>query len=224
MFVVLSDLRFTLSRKAATLSRMAAPRLQSTETRPPTAASNGSTNIRLPTSGLSVMCKQPSIRRPRGHRLQNPVPTGSGLGYQAVNAMISELVGHYGVCRLSAVLVRGNLRSKRLLERLAFSLASPEQHAAHRVAPGEMLMRREITTDGGTMKQTRDDVIMKIAPPATADDANWLFLRSRLWPDGPESEHLTDMADALRGVAIMCGARARSRRHGNRLCRGIEAS
>ena len=34
-------------------------------------------------------------------------------------------------------------------------------------------------------------------PPASATDLAWLSLRSRLWPDGNESEHLRYMADAL---------------------------
>jgi len=155
--------------------------------------------IRLPTSELIGYVQAtiyPDGRAAIAYELSSAY-WGRGLGSQAVKAMISELVEHYGVRRLSAVLVRGNLRSKHLLERLDFSLASPEQHAAHRVARGEMLMRRKITI-GDAMKQTGDDVIMKIAPPATADDANWLSMRDRLWPDGTESEHLADMADALR--------------------------
>ncbi len=69
---------------------------------------------------------------------------GRGLARQAVQAMISELVEHYQVRCLSAVLKRGNLRSMRLLERLGFSLASPERHAKQQVEPGEILMRRDI--------------------------------------------------------------------------------
>jgi len=69
---------------------------------------------------------------------------GRGLGRQAVEAMISELVEHYEVRSLSAVLKRENLRSLRLLERLGFSLATPEEHARRQVEPGEVLMHREI--------------------------------------------------------------------------------
>jgi len=69
---------------------------------------------------------------------------GRGLARQAVQAMISELVEHYQVHGLSSVLKRENLRSMRLLERLGFSLASPEQHMKHQVEPGELLMVREI--------------------------------------------------------------------------------
>jgi ribosomal-protein-alanine N-acetyltransferase len=59
---------------------------------------------------------------------------------QAVQAMVSELVEHYQVRSLFAVLKRENLRSLRLLEGLGFSLASLEQHVEHQVAPGELLM------------------------------------------------------------------------------------
>ena len=58
--------------------------------------------------------------------------------------MITELVQRYQVCSLSSVLKRGNSRSMRLLERLGFSLASPERHAKHKVEPGELLMVREV--------------------------------------------------------------------------------
>jgi len=38
---------------------------------------------------------------------------------------------------------------------------------------------------------------MQIVPPASATDRSWLALRTQLWPDGSESEHLRYMADAL---------------------------
>ncbi len=38
---------------------------------------------------------------------------------------------------------------------------------------------------------------MRIVPPSTARDPDWLSLRLRLWPDGSASEHLCYMADAL---------------------------
>jgi RimJ/RimL family protein N-acetyltransferase len=59
--------------------------------------------------------------------------------------MISELVEHYRVHSFFAVLKRENLRSVRLLERLGFSLASPEQHGAHKAEAGEVLMCHEST-------------------------------------------------------------------------------
>ena len=68
---------------------------------------------------------------------------GRGLARQAVQAMISELVEHNQVHSLSATLKRENLRSLRLLERLGFSLASPEQHVEHRIGPAELLMHCE---------------------------------------------------------------------------------
>lgn len=67
---------------------------------------------------------------------------GQGLACRAVDAMIAELAVQHGVTRLRAVLRAGNLRSLRLLGRLGFSRASPEQHAAHRVEAGELLMQR----------------------------------------------------------------------------------
>jgi RimJ/RimL family protein N-acetyltransferase len=68
---------------------------------------------------------------------------GRGLGRGAVKAMISELVEHYNVRSFFAVLKRDNFRSVRLLERLGFSLASPEQHVTHKAEFGEVLMCRE---------------------------------------------------------------------------------
>jgi ribosomal-protein-alanine N-acetyltransferase len=68
---------------------------------------------------------------------------GRGLARQAVQAMISELVQRYQVRQLTAVFKHRNLRSMRLLERLGFSPASPEQHVKHHVEPGERLMQRE---------------------------------------------------------------------------------
>ena len=102
--------------------------------------------VRLPTSEL-IGYVQATVR-PGGHAAiayeLSSAYWGRGLGRGAVKAMISELVEHYRVHGLSSVLKRENLRSMRLLERLGFSLASPEQHMKHQVGPGELLMRREI--------------------------------------------------------------------------------
>jgi len=68
---------------------------------------------------------------------------GRGFAREAVNAMLLELVEHYGVRSFFAVLKRENLRSIRLLERLSFSLASPGQHATYQAEPGELLMCSE---------------------------------------------------------------------------------
>ena len=70
---------------------------------------------------------------------------GRGLASQAVQAMIGELVEHYGVRKLSAVFKRENRRSERLLERLGFSLASPEEHIKRQVESAERLMQLEVT-------------------------------------------------------------------------------
>jgi len=102
--------------------------------------------IRLPTSEL-VGYVQATVHA-NGHAAiayaLSSAHWGRGLAGEAVQAMVSELVEHYHVRSLSAVLKRGNLRSLRLLERLGFSLASPEQHVEHAVERGELLMQREI--------------------------------------------------------------------------------
>jgi RimJ/RimL family protein N-acetyltransferase len=67
---------------------------------------------------------------------------GRGLARQAVQAMIDELVGHYRVDRLTAVLKRNNHRSRRLLERLGFSPAPPEAAGASSLEQDEILMQR----------------------------------------------------------------------------------
>jgi ribosomal-protein-alanine N-acetyltransferase len=68
---------------------------------------------------------------------------GQGLARQAVEAMNGELAQRYGVHTLTAVLKRRNFRSLRLLERLDFVLATPEEHAAAEVESDEVLMRRD---------------------------------------------------------------------------------
>lgn len=69
---------------------------------------------------------------------------GRGLGQQAVRAMIGELAQAYEVRSLCAVLKRTNLRSRRMLDRLGFVLASAERHAAREVDADEWLMERGI--------------------------------------------------------------------------------
>lgn len=102
--------------------------------------------IRLPKSelvGYVQATVRPNGRAAIAYELSSPY-WGRGLARQAVQAMISELVEHYQVRSLSAVLKRENLRSLRLLERLGFSLASHEQHVKQHVELGELLMHREI--------------------------------------------------------------------------------
>ena len=98
--------------------------------------------IRLPTTEL-IGYVQATVH-PNGHAAiayeLSSAHWGRGLARQAVQAMISELVEHHQVRSLSAVLKRENLRSLRLLERLGFSLASPERHVEHQVGPVELLM------------------------------------------------------------------------------------
>jgi [ribosomal protein S5]-alanine N-acetyltransferase len=69
---------------------------------------------------------------------------GRGLASAAVRAVIAELVQRHRVRSLGAVLKRDNQRSLRLLQRLGFSLASPDDHAKLGVEPGELLMQRGI--------------------------------------------------------------------------------
>jgi ribosomal-protein-alanine N-acetyltransferase len=101
--------------------------------------------IRLPTSEL-IGYVQATVH-PDGHAAiayeLSSAYWGRGLAFQAVTAMISELVDHYGVRSIFAVHKHENFRSMRLLERLGFSLASPQERAAHQVEHGEVLMRRE---------------------------------------------------------------------------------
>ncbi len=102
--------------------------------------------IRLPTSefiGYVQATLYPDGRAAIAYELSSAY-WGRGLAREAVQTMISELVGRYRVRGLSSVLKRENLRSMRLLERLGFSPASPEQQMKHRVEPGELLMLREI--------------------------------------------------------------------------------
>jgi RimJ/RimL family protein N-acetyltransferase len=100
--------------------------------------------IRLPTSEL-IGYVQATVRQEDCAAIAYELSSaywGRGLAHDAVKAMISELADHYHVRSLIAVLKGENRRSIRLLERLGFSLASTEQHLAHRVEPGEVLMCR----------------------------------------------------------------------------------
>lgn len=67
---------------------------------------------------------------------------GRGLARCAVQAMIGELVRHYNVRQLTAVLKRNNHRSMRLLERLGFSAAPAALSARHEIEPDEAMMHR----------------------------------------------------------------------------------
>lgn len=67
---------------------------------------------------------------------------GRGFATEAILAMVTELVNNYKVHSLSAVLKQRNQRSLRLLQRLGFTSASPEQYERAEVEPDELLMYR----------------------------------------------------------------------------------
>lgn len=69
---------------------------------------------------------------------------GQGIARRAVEVMIDELIGHYGVCTLWAIFKTPNVRSRRLLERMAFSEAPQEWLVQHSVELGESLMYRHV--------------------------------------------------------------------------------
>ena len=65
---------------------------------------------------------------------------GRGLARCAVDATIAELVERYRVKMLTAVLKRDNERSRRLLDRLGFSIAPPEVCAGADLEEEEIMM------------------------------------------------------------------------------------
>lgn len=71
---------------------------------------------------------------------------GQGLAREAVQAMQAELAAAWQVRRLLAVFKRGNLRSRRLLERLGFDAGSAAQRLQFEVEDDEDLMQRELAT------------------------------------------------------------------------------
>ena len=73
---------------------------------------------------------------------------GRGLATEAVRAMIGELAAHHGVRTLRAVLKRSNEPSLRLLQRLGFAAATPEEHARVGVEPDERLLWRDVADAG----------------------------------------------------------------------------
>jgi len=102
--------------------------------------------IRLPTSAL-IGYVQATVRPDGCAAIAYELSSahwGRGLARRAVEAMIAELAERHGVCRLSAVLKRANFRSLRLLERLGFAVASPDEHRRQRVEPDELLMLCEL--------------------------------------------------------------------------------
>jgi ribosomal-protein-alanine N-acetyltransferase len=101
--------------------------------------------IRIPSSeliGYVQATVNPSGRASIAYELSSAF-WGRGLARDAVSAMIGELVEHYHVQTVSAVLKKENGRSLRLLERLGFSRASKELHARSEVEADEWLMLLE---------------------------------------------------------------------------------
>ena len=101
--------------------------------------------IRLPSSEL-IGYVQATVREDGGAAIAYELSSahwGRGLAQNAVGTMIAELAERYGVRRLTAVLKRANVRSRRLLERLGFSEAPPEVRAALAIELDETMMCRE---------------------------------------------------------------------------------
>jgi len=69
---------------------------------------------------------------------------GRGLGRRATEAMLRELVHHYGITTVFAVAKGRNLRSIGLLMRLGFTPADPKLRGERGVEPDEALMILEI--------------------------------------------------------------------------------
>jgi [ribosomal protein S5]-alanine N-acetyltransferase len=69
---------------------------------------------------------------------------GRGLAHEAVERVIAELVDHYRVRRLLAVLKAANQRSRRLLDRLGFCVATADEIAGEDIAADELLMVRAV--------------------------------------------------------------------------------
>ena len=102
--------------------------------------------IRLPDSrliGYVQATVHPGGRASIAYEL-NSAYWGRGLARQAVQAMVRELIEHYGVLRLSAVLKQANQRSFKLLQRLGFTLATPDEHVQAEVERDEFLMLRHL--------------------------------------------------------------------------------
>jgi len=73
---------------------------------------------------------------------------GQGLARRATEAMIAELAAEYGIHTIWAVFKTANYRSRRLLERLEFVQAPPDEWPRWGVGPDESLMTRKAATPG----------------------------------------------------------------------------
>lgn len=98
--------------------------------------------IRLPTSEL-IGYVQATIYADRQTALAYELHStywGRGLARQAVSAVMDHLADHYTIDSFFAVLKKENHRSLRLLNRLGFTLGTPDQHVAKEVERDEYLM------------------------------------------------------------------------------------
>jgi RimJ/RimL family protein N-acetyltransferase len=69
---------------------------------------------------------------------------GRGHARRSLEAMFAELAERYGVLELAAVLKQANHRSLKLLERLGFTMATPEARARREIERDEHLMWRRL--------------------------------------------------------------------------------
>jgi RimJ/RimL family protein N-acetyltransferase len=69
---------------------------------------------------------------------------GHGYARRSLEIMFAELAERYAVTQLSAVLKKPNFRSLRLLQRLGFTMATPEEHERREIEHDEHLMLRSL--------------------------------------------------------------------------------
>lgn len=67
---------------------------------------------------------------------------GRGLARQAVATVLAELASYYGVTLFTAIVKRDNVRSRHLLERLAFAADDSRLRVHYAVAEDEILLTR----------------------------------------------------------------------------------
>jgi RimJ/RimL family protein N-acetyltransferase len=70
---------------------------------------------------------------------------GHGHGFAAVGAMLEHLRSRYGVTRFQASVEAANVRSIRLLERLGFLEATPQEAATLGMSRSERLYQRTLS-------------------------------------------------------------------------------
>jgi [ribosomal protein S5]-alanine N-acetyltransferase len=105
--------------------------------------------VRLPSSGLIGFVQatvHPDARASIAYVLGSRF-WGQGLAQEAVRGVIAELRERYRVRDLYAELKATNHRSRRLLERLGFSMAESEPASGSPVAADELRMTRTIGSE-----------------------------------------------------------------------------